>query len=161
MAINVLPIGAGTLTIGGDITNDFSEQVTSCTLVPSVDVGDPINVLSGGQAPGDRSESWTLEGSILQDLGATESKVEWLFEHRGEQHPFEFVPNTSKGRAVTGQLTVEAVNIGGDVKTKPTSDFAFTLVGEPTLGEVGAGAQAAGGAQLLATDDDELAELDA
>lgn len=139
MAVNTITIGAGTLTIGeAGSLKDFSAQVTSCTLTPSVDVGDPVNVLSGEQAPGDRSESWALSGSILQDLGATDSLVEWLFEHRGEQHPFEFVPSTSKGKRVSGELTVEAVAIGGDVKTKPTSDFEFTLVGEPELGDAAA-----------------------
>lgn len=140
MAVETITVGAGQLTIGAasDLTN-FSSQTTSVKLVPSVDQGDAIAVLSGESVAGDRTESFNLEGTILQDLGATESKTEWLFEHRGETHAFEFVPNTAKGKKITGSLVVEAVEIGGDVGTKPTSDFEFLVIGEPVLGTVAAG----------------------
>lgn len=140
MTIQTITIGAGTLTLGesGSLMQ-FASQVTSCKLVPSVDTGDPIDVLSGEQAPGDRSESFTLEGTLLQDLGAAKSTTEWCYEHRGEQHPFVFVPSTAKGRSITGTLTVEAIDIGGGVKTKPTSDFKWAVIGAPTLGTAPAG----------------------
>lgn len=137
MAVNTITVGAGSLTIGAttDLTN-FSGQVTSCRLVPSVDQGDAINVLSGESVAGDRTESFTLEGTLLQDFGSTESTTEWLFEHRGETHVFEYTPSTAKGRKVTGSVVVESIEIGGDVSTKPTSDFSFTLVGEPVIAPV-------------------------
>ena len=142
MAVNTITIGAGTLTIGatGSLIT-MQSQVTACRLVPSVDRGDNVNVLSGEEVSGDRSESWNLAGTILQDIGAAESVVEWLFDHRGETHPFEFVPSTAKGRKFSGELNVEAVEMGGDVKTKPTSDFEFALVGFPTMGDAGAGTE--------------------
>lgn len=134
MAINTTTVGAGTLTVGAvaELTN-FSGQVTSVRVIPSVDYGDQLRALSGEVVAGDRTESWTIEGTILQDLGATESTTEWLFEHRGESHVFEFVPNTAKGKKVVGTVTVEAIEVGGDVGTKPTSDFAWTLVGDPVI----------------------------
>lgn len=134
MPVQSITVGPGVLTIGAttDLTT-FESQTTSCKLTPSVDKGDPINVLSGEQVSGDRTESWTLDGNFLQDFGSTDSRVEWLFEHRGEDHPFEYTPNTAKGKSVTGTLTVEAVDIGGDVNTKPTSDFSFALVGSPAI----------------------------
>ena len=137
MAVKVLTVGPGVLTIGasGSLTN-FESQVTSCKLVPNVDNDDPINVLSGEQVAGDRTESFTLEGSILQDFGDTESTTEWLFEHRGETHPFKFVPSTSKGRQITGNLQVEAIDIGGDARTKAQSDFEMQVIGEPVIGAV-------------------------
>lgn len=137
MAVNTVTIGAGQLTIGAvaDLIN-FSSQTTSVKLVPSVDQDDAIRVLSGESVAGDRTESFTLEGTILQDLGAESSTTEWLFEHRGETHVFEFVPNTAKGVKVTGSLVAEAVEIGGDAGTKPTSDFEFVVVGDPLIGEV-------------------------
>lgn len=135
MSTNVITMGPGALTIGsaGSLAN-FAGQCSACRLVPSVDTDDPIAVLDGGEVPGDRSESWTLTGTLLQDLGATESTTEWLFEHRGEQHPFSFTPSTAAGKTISGTLVVEAIEIGGDVKTKPTSDFEFQLVGAPTIG---------------------------
>lgn len=133
MAVKTTKIGAGTLTIGAltDLTN-FAGQVTSCRLVPSVDQGDSINVLSGESVAGDRTESWTLEGTLLQDYGNTGSTTEWLFDNRGETHVFTFVPNTASGKGWTGSLVVEAIESGGDVDTKPTSDFTFVLVGAPS-----------------------------
>jgi len=134
MTVNTITVGPGKLTIGADagLTN-FSSQIRSGKLVPSVDKGDPIHVLSGEEVPGERTEKFQLTGNVQQDFGAIDSRVEWLWEHRGETHDFEYVPSTAAGRTITGQLIVEAVDIGGDVKSKPTSDFAFDLVGEPVF----------------------------
>lgn len=137
MTVNYITVGPGTLTIGEEAAlEEFNSQVTSCKLTPSVDNGDPINVLSGEQVPGDRTESFTLDGTFLQDFGKSDSRTEWLFTHRGEQQPFEFAPSTAAGKSITGELVVEAIDIGGDVKTKPTSDFSFIIVGEPAIGTV-------------------------
>ena len=138
MAVNTLTMGPGTLTISADTNlTQFASQVTECVLKPKVDNDDPIPVLSGEEAPGDRSESWTLEGSLLQDLGATTSVVEWLFTHRGELHPFTFVPRTGAGvKQIVGTLQVEAVDIGGAARTKPSSDFEFVVIGAPTISTV-------------------------
>lgn len=138
MAVNTLTMGPGSLTIGdvGDL-QAFQSQITNARLVPNVDQGDALNVLSGESVPGDRDESWTLAGTIVQDLGAgiagADSLVEWLFVNRGTTLPFIFVPNTAAGRQVSGSLTVEAVEIGGDVKSKPTSDFEFQVSGDPVI----------------------------
>ena len=138
--IKTLTIGPGKLTIGApDALSNFASQCTSAKLVPSVDKGDPIKVLSGESAAGDRSESFTLEGNLLQDFGATESTTEWLFTHRGEDHPFEYVPNTGAGKKITGTVQVEAIDIGGDVESKATSEFKFDLVGAPLIATLAAG----------------------
>lgn len=137
MAVSTLTVGAGSLTIGAttDLTN-FSGQVTSAKLVPSVDQGDSIKVLSGEEVAGDRSESFTLDGTLLQDFGAAGSTTEWLFDHRGETHVFEYVPSTASGRKITGSLIVESIEVGGETGTKPTSDFSFALVGAPVFAAV-------------------------
>lgn len=163
MAVDTITIGAGTLVLGetGSLTN-LESQVTACRLVPEVDTDDPINVLSGEQAPGDRSESFTLKGTLLQDFGRSTGVdiTAWLFEHRGETMPFVFTPNTSKGKTVEGELTVEAIEIGGDVKTKPTSDFEWQVIGAPTIGGTGAGFAALNVAPAsefaVSTSDDDL-----
>jgi hypothetical protein len=134
MAVSTITVGAGTFTIGaaGLLTN-FSAQVTSIKLVPSAETGDSIAVLSGESVAGEFSETYTIEGTLLQDFGVATSKVEWLYAHSGETHVFEFDPATSGLTKITGSLVVTAVEIGGDVKTKPTSDFTFTCVGKPTV----------------------------
>lgn len=137
MAIKTVKIGPGSLTIGGttDLTN-FESQARACKLVPNVESEDPFYVLSGEQSEGDRTESWTLEGTFVQDFGATDSTTEWLFEHRGERHPFTYVPNSVAARQITGELIVEAIEIGGDANTRPSSDFEFVVIGEPVIGAV-------------------------
>lgn len=137
MAVNITVVGPGKLTIGSDAAvSSFESQVTSAKLVPKVDNDDPINVLSGEQVAGDRTESFTLEGSVLQDFGAQDSRTEWLFNHRGETHPFTFVPNSSAGKRISGELQVEAVEIGGDARSKPQSDFEFQVIGTPVIATI-------------------------
>lgn len=134
MTVETITVGPGVLNLGAPASvRAFASQCTKCTLTPKVDTSDPINVLSGEQVAGDRTESWTLDGTILQDLGAVTSLVEWLFTNRGTTVDFEYTPASAKTRGVRGQVQIEAVPIGGDVKTKPTSDFSFQLVGEPEL----------------------------
>lgn len=134
MAVKTITVGPGALTIGSDLNiTNFESQVTAARLVPNVDTEDAINVLSGEQVAGDRSESFTLEGTLLQDFGATDSTTEWLYNHRGEEHPFNFTPSTAAGKKITGNLVVEAIEIGGDARTKPTSDFEFVVVGAPAI----------------------------
>jgi hypothetical protein len=135
MAVTTYTVGAGTLTIGasGDLTN-FSSQVTSVKLTASSDIGDTIYVLSGESVAGDFSETYQLEGTMLQDLGALASVTEWLFNQSGETHVFEFIPSTAAGRTITGSLVVSSpAEIGGDVRTKPLTDFTFTVVGKPVI----------------------------
>ncbi|NUL43738.1 hypothetical protein F7P69_00785 [Cellulosimicrobium funkei] len=140
MAVKSITVGPGVLNIGTDTLLNFSSQVTTVRLIPSVDLGDPIRTLSGESLMGDRSETWTVEGEILQDLGATESTTEWLFEHAGEEHPFEYTPSSLTGKEITGTLVVEAVEIGGESGTKPTSEFAFSVIGRPVISTITAGA---------------------
>lgn len=134
MAIETLKVGPGKLSIGDteDLTQ-FESQIRSAILEPEVDKGDPLVVLSGEKKSGNRTETWQMSGTMLQDFGATDSKTEWLFEHRGEDLPFEYTPNTAAGKKITGTLTVEAIAIGGEVSENAESDFEFVLVGEPKI----------------------------
>jgi hypothetical protein len=132
MTVNVSTVGPGLLTIGspGALTN-FSSQLRGARIVPNVTKGDPIDVLSGEQVAGDRSESAQLVVRLQSDFGHDDSRAEWLWAHRGETHPFAFVPNNALGRRISGQIVVEPVEIGGDVKTKPDHEVTFDCVGMP------------------------------
>lgn len=137
-----MPIAPRTITLGpgalefGDELQDItvSQQVTACTLTPNANIGDSIPVLSGDSAPGDFNETWTLDGTVLQDFGHSNSFFDYCFAHRGEQVPFKFVPNNQLERQVTGVVTIKSLAVGGDVKSKPTSDFSFPLIGDPVFG---------------------------
>lgn len=137
MPVALIEVGPGSLTIGPpEALKSLSSQITSARITPKVDTSDPIHVLSGESAAGDRTESWELSGTLVQDLGALDGTTEWLFTHRGEPMPFAYVPSTTAGRRISGSLVVEAIEMGGDVKTKPTSDFTFVLIGSPAIAPV-------------------------
>ncbi|MFE4078209.1 hypothetical protein [Paenarthrobacter sp. YIM B13468] len=136
MAVNQNTV-VGTLTIGAaaDLTN-FSSQLTSIKLVTSSDTSDPVPVLSGETVAGEFSETQTLEGTMFQDLG-TASKMLWLYDNAGETHVFEFIPSTAAGKKFTGSLVVASpAEIGGDAKSKPTTDISFQVIGKAVAGDV-------------------------
>ena len=139
MPVRQTKLGPGKLTITGagspGLTHDLSSQVRKCQLVPSVKQDDPLTVLSGETVAGDRSESWALEGAILDDFGTAGSTVEWCFTNRGQTLNFEFVPATANRKRVTGRAVVEATSIGGDVGKTNELDFAFTVL-DPIIGSM-------------------------
>ena len=139
MTINRTILRDGVLTIGevGSLTV-LASQCPQVELVPSVKREDPIEVLSGETAGGDRTESWQLKGKLIQDIGHTDSVWEFCFTNRGKDMPFEFTPNTTSPtpKTLRGTLTVEAITAGGEVGKANQSDFEFELVGTPVLAAV-------------------------
>lgn len=128
-------MGPGTLTVGevGSATGiDISCQVTKGVLKPNKDAEDDLNVLCGDVIPGEVTYTWVLEATVAQDLSAGGINL-WALENMGKQLPFKFVPNTELKTGFTGTLTVDPIAIGGDVKTKPTSDLEWSLVGQPVV----------------------------
>jgi hypothetical protein len=46
-----------------------------------------------------------------------------------------FIPNEDAGKAVTGSLTVDPLDVGGDeVKKNMSVDFEWPIVGDPVWG---------------------------
>lgn len=136
MTVYQTELGPGVLDIGetGTLTS-FASQVTKCTLIPKHDEEDDLVVLSGETVAGDLTTSWTLEGELLQDFGtaAAKSLSEWTMTNNGKTFPFTFTPNTTGTKKLTGTLQVRATQIGGDVKKRNRSDFAFKVIGDPTI----------------------------
>lgn len=124
-------MGPGTLTVGETGSpQDMSCQITSAKLTPSKDAEDDLNVLCGDVVPGEVTYTWALAGTLVQDLSTGGVNL-WSLANAGLQLPFTFTPSTAVGQTFTGILTVDPLEIGGDVKTKPTADFEWSLVGQP------------------------------
>lgn len=136
MAIQSFIVGPGSLIFGapGD-PDEMAAQITSCTLTPSTDVGDPVDVLSGEQLPGERETTWVLEGTFLQDLKAT-GITAYTLDNAGLTKPFTYIPNNAHDRSASGNVIIDPTAIGGDVKARATADFEFSVVGTPALGDV-------------------------
>ena len=123
--------GPGTLTFGGEADKvDFSGQVSSIKIAPDSDEDDAIDVLSGAQVPGAIRFSSNLEATFLQDFDR-QGCIAWSWENAGETVEFEFIPSTAHGARFTGQVVVQPMEVGGDVRKKNTSDIKWATVGLP------------------------------
>lgn len=132
MVIKSYRVTNGTLTLGEVATAvDWSAQATKCTVKPAKKAGDPTPVLSGDELAGELDFTWTLTATLLQD-GTDNGMVEWCMTHRGQQVPFEFQPAADQ-LSVSGTVTVEPIEYGGEAKSRPTSDIEWTIVGDPTF----------------------------
>lgn len=123
--------GPGTLTFGGEVDKvDFSGQVSSIKIAPDSDEDDAIDVLSGAQVPGAIRFSSNLEATFLQDFDR-QGCIAWSWENAGETVEFEFIPSNAHGARFTGQVVVQPMEVGGDVRKKNTSDIKWATVGLP------------------------------
>lgn len=131
--------GPGELVFGAPGSEqEFSFQITACSVEPDVEAEDDVHVLSGGVVAGEETETFALTGNFLQDISA-EGVTTWCWENSGTVQPFVFIPNSEEERQVSGEVKVRKTVIGGDVKARATSDFEFVGVGEPVLGDVPTG----------------------
>lgn len=129
-------LGPGGLTIGRTGSpREFGAQLTKCALTPDTSFEDDLPVLSGETQAGDADTTWELSGTMLQDYDL-DSLEDFCFENRLQELPFVFTPSRSGARSYSGVVTIVPITVGGDVKTRNTSDFTFRVIGEPTPGEV-------------------------
>lgn len=133
MPIKSYRMGPGTLTIGAvGSPVDFTAQVTACTVAWDKEQEDAQKTLSGEELRGEITYSASLNATLIQDL-TDAGLVEWSWANKGSDHPFSFEPSTAVGKPITGVVTVDPIDVGGEVGTKPTSDIEWSCVGEPTI----------------------------
>lgn len=134
MPIKSYKIDEGTLQIGAALTSiDVTAQVEEGLVSWSEDVEDTRPTLSGEELAGEATYTATLELKLIQDLDEA-GLVEFTWEHMGEILPFEFSPATATGRTITGNLRIAPMNVGGPVRTRPSSDVSWACIGKPVLG---------------------------
>ena len=134
MPVQAQTMGPGTFSIGSVGTPlDLTAQVTSLKVTPSAEAEDSVTTLSGETLAGERNYSWTVSGTLIQDL-TEDGMFDYTWTNAGDQVPFTFTPSTAAGRSVTGTLIVDPLELGGDVKKKNTTDFEWAVVGQPVLG---------------------------
>ncbi|GEP40610.1 hypothetical protein NPS01_42730 [Nocardioides psychrotolerans] len=128
MTIQSYKMGPGTLKFGTGLATDASCQVKSClvTCEENVDTEDPVPVICGEEQPGEETVrlTWGLEATLLQDLAAA-GFVTWTWTNKMTEQPFEFIPNTVSARKINGVIHVVPISIGGEAKTRPTSDIKW------------------------------------
>lgn len=132
---SVRKLGPGALAIGAVGSSvDFAPRCTSAKVTWKANTSDDVPTLSGDVVAGDRTYTATLEASVFQDdlYPGVGGLVDWTWAHKGQQVPFTYTPY-SGGRAITGELIVDPLDVGGDVGKKNQSDIKWDCVGEPDL----------------------------
>ena len=128
-------LGPGKLTIGDVATGlDLSCQLSGAWVKFDKDKEDDTPVLCGEDIAGAVSYPAKLSGSVLLDL-SDDGMVDFTWTNKGTQYPFVFEPSTADAKAVTGTVTVDPLDVGGDeVKKNMSVDFEWDIVGDPLWG---------------------------
>lgn len=133
MAVKSDKLGPGWLRFGEPGAElEFGVGMKSVAVEFDAEEGDVIAVLSGDEVSDGDAESFKLTGELLQSYDRS-SLLVWSHVNAGARVPFEFRPDRDKALIVRGEVTVKRLTIGGDVKTRNTSDLEWPGVGMPTL----------------------------
>lgn len=127
-------LGPGELTIGATGTEiDVSCLINNAVISMSKDEGDSVTKLCGDVVPGSVTYSFTLSGNTDTDISDPAGLFALSQENPGSQQAFTFTPSTEAGTAAAGTLVLDPLDFGGDETGEiMTSDFEFSIVGQPT-----------------------------
>lgn len=126
-------LGPGTLVLGSVGTQlDMSCQLTSFKVAAEGDSEDAEPVLCGDSIAGARTYAWTASGNVFQDIEA-DGVIDFTWKHAGTEMPFKFVPDSAATASVTGRVTLDPLEFGGDVNVKNKSEFEWSIVGTPNF----------------------------
>jgi hypothetical protein len=111
----------------------FACQASNVRVTPSYDDdGDAVETLCGDEIPAGKKESWVIQGTSIQDFDDPDGFLTFCFENRMSTVPFEWTPNIEGAPVWAGSAVIVALEEGGDVNTRLTTDWSFDLSGEPT-----------------------------
>lgn len=148
MTITESRLKSGSLTLGSNgSTTTFACQATNVHLTPTYDDdGDPLETLCGDSIPAGKKESWVLGGTSVQDFDDPQGFLSYCWDNRMTTVPFTWEPNTVGAPTYSGELVVVALEEGGDVNVRLTTDWEFDVSGELSRTYAGGGSVAATGA---------------
>lgn len=135
MTITESRLKNGTLTFGTAPGDDFSCQATNVRLTPSYeDDGDALETLCGDTIAPGKKGTYVLAGTVIQDFDDTTGFQNYTWLNETQSVTFSWKPNdVTTGPTITGTVVMVAVEIGGDVATRLTTDFEFDCQGKPTV----------------------------
>jgi hypothetical protein len=153
MAIVESKLKVGKLTLGGTPPvsppgpptggTEFSCQATNVRIVPTFnDAGDPVETLCGDKLTADTTTDWALQGTSIQDFDSPDGFIEYSWTNNLLNVPFVWQPNET-ANMYYGTVQVRALEVGGDVNARITTDFEWPIQGMPDVTWVTAGTQEA------------------
>lgn len=106
----------------GSTPVDFSCQITACSINPTVDTTDSIEVLCGDKVGGGATTNDTLEFTLISDYGgaAATSLQAYSWANRGATVDFSWQPTDDVANVWTGTVEVQALQVGGEVGQQVT-----------------------------------------
>ena len=133
MTITESRVKNGVLTLD---TTEFSCQATNVHLTPNYDDdGDAEETLCGDKIPAGKKERWVIGGTSIQDFDDPAGFVVFCRKNAMKTVPFEWEPNQDGAERVTGEVVILAVEYGGDVNSRLTTDWEFDASGDPWVWE--------------------------
>jgi hypothetical protein len=144
--INESRLKNGTLELGSATALTVSCQITNVRINTAYsDDGDAVTTLCGdSKSPPRKLDGHKLAGTIIQDFDLAESAggvIDYVWNHSLEVVPFTFTPDDlTTCPVITGNVTIEipGETYGGDVGSRLTSDFEWSIDGAPTRTYTGA-----------------------
>lgn len=129
------PLGPGTLMLGEvGAPIDISCQIITAKIEWEKDKDDDVPVLCGDIVAGATTYTASITGELFQDVEDPAGILSTSWANKGQETPFQFVPNTAAGRECSGVLVLDPIDFGGDEpKANMKSDFTWSIVGEPDL----------------------------
>lgn len=132
-------LGPGTFVLGSVGTQlDISCSLTDIKFSAEAESEDSEMVLCGDMVAGSRTYTWTVSGTLFQDIEA-DGVIDFSWKHAGKEMPFKFVPDAASLATVKGKVIVDPIEYGGTVNQKNKSDFEWTAVGDVSFDPIGNG----------------------
>lgn len=125
----------GVLTLGSGVppANSFACQATNVHVTPSYDDdGDAVETLCGDEIPAGKKESWVLAGTSIQDFDDPAGFLTFCYENAMTTVAFTWQANAVDAPTWAGDCVIVALEEGGDVNSRLTTDWEFDVVGRPT-----------------------------
>jgi hypothetical protein len=133
MTITESRLKSGTLTFGSAPGVSFACQATNVHVTPSYeDDGDDVETLCGDAIPAGKKETWVIGGTSIQDFDDPDGFLSYCYEHAMETVAFTWEPNATAGPMWAGDCVIVALEEGGDVNVRLTTDWEFDIAGRPT-----------------------------
>lgn len=137
MAVTESKIKSGSLTFGTGPTPPVfvaSCQPTAVALVPTAnEVGERVEVLCGDEIAPDTTTTWAMTLTAIQDWGLETGFVAWALENDLQTVTYVWKPTGDTGPSYSGSVQVRALQIGGDVNVRLTSEATWPLTGKPVV----------------------------
>lgn len=125
---NPLYMTESVLKLGG--TTDYAAEISGARLVPTSSTATWKGLKKGSTFTAAGLATWMLTVNLGQDHETATSLSNYLFDNEGETVTFTLEPMNG-GTGFSGEIIVQAAEIGADVDTFGTASVSMPVKGKP------------------------------